>query len=63
MREIGFNKIGFNVLADTHNMSYALSLKNWQLDKEKSYKIWANNVSKYQGLNAVKITLLFIAAE
>ena len=34
MREIRFDKIGFNVLADTHNMRYALSLKNWQLDRE-----------------------------
>lgn len=35
MREIRFDKIGFNVLADTHNMRYALSLENWQLGKEK----------------------------
>lgn len=35
MREIRFDKIGFNVLADTHNMRYALSFKNWQLGKER----------------------------
>lgn len=35
MREIRFDKIGFNVLADTHNMCYAVSLKYWQLVKEK----------------------------
>lgn len=35
MREIRFDKIGFNVLADTHNVRYALTFKNWQLDKEK----------------------------
>ena len=38
MREIRFDKIGFNVLADTHDMCYALSLKNWQLDREKQDK-------------------------
>lgn len=35
MREIRFDKIGLNVLADAHNMRYALSLEDWQLDKEK----------------------------
>lgn len=34
MREIGFDEIGFNVLAYTHNMCYALSLQNWQLEKK-----------------------------
>lgn len=40
MREIRFDKIGFNVLADTHNMRYALSLQNWQLDKETEKKYY-----------------------
>lgn len=35
MREIGFDEIGFNVLAYTHNMCYALSLQNWQLEKKR----------------------------
>lgn len=35
MREIRFDKIGFNILADTHNMRYAPSLKNWQLNTQK----------------------------
>lgn len=35
MSKIRFDKIGFDVLADTHNMCYALCLKDWQLDKEE----------------------------
>lgn len=45
MREIGFDKIGFNVLADTHNMRYALSLKNWQLDRETEKNMSYKNTS------------------
>lgn len=35
MRKIRFDEIGFNVLANTHNMRYALSLKNWKLEKRR----------------------------
>lgn len=36
MREIGFDKIGFNILADTYNVCYAMCLKNWQLEKQST---------------------------
>lgn len=52
MREIRFDKIGFNVLADTHNMCNSLSLKTWQLNK-KTEEI---RVIK-QRTNAVCVTL------
>lgn len=35
LREIRLDEIGFDVLADTHNVRHALCLQNWQLDKEK----------------------------
>lgn len=35
VREIRFDKIGFNVLADAHNVRYAVSFENWQLDIEE----------------------------
>lgn len=35
MRKIRFDKIGFNVLADTHDVRYTLTFENWQLDKER----------------------------
>lgn len=35
VREIRLDKIGFDVLADTHDVCYALRLKNWQLDEDK----------------------------
>lgn len=38
VREIGLDKIGFDVLADTHNVCYALCLKNWQLDEDRGEK-------------------------
>lgn len=34
MREIRFDKIGFNVLANTNDVRYAVSFKNGQLDKD-----------------------------
>lgn len=60
MREIRLDEIGFDVLADTHNVCYALCLQNWQLDEEKEsvnlrtlLKFWLKE----------ECTLLFIAAE
>lgn len=38
VREIRLDKIGFDVLADTHDVCYALCLKNWQLDEDKGRK-------------------------
>lgn len=38
MREIRFDKIGFDILADTDNVCYALLLKNWQLDEGKAVR-------------------------
>lgn len=38
MREIGFDKIGFNVLADTNDVCYAVSLKSWQLEEDKTLR-------------------------
>lgn len=35
VREIGFDKIGFDILADTYNVGYTMRLKNWQLEKQK----------------------------
>lgn len=39
MREIRFDKIGFDILADTDNVCYALLLKNWQLHEGKGREI------------------------
>lgn len=36
--EIRLDKIGFDVLADTHDVCYSLCLKNWQLDEDKGEK-------------------------
>lgn len=55
MRKIRFDKIGFNVLADTHNMCYALSLKAWQLDNEKE----ENNMSY---TNVIKSCISFFVS-
>lgn len=33
MKEIRLDKIGFNILADTDNVGYALLLKDWQLQQ------------------------------
>lgn len=33
--EIRLDKIGFDVLADTHDVCDALCLKNWQLDERQ----------------------------
>lgn len=46
VREIRFDEIGFDVLADTHNMRYALSLKRWQLNKEEEEESYT--LQKYQ---------------
>lgn len=63
MREIRFDKIGFNVLADTHDVCDALCLKNGQLDEETKSDVSCRTLSM-TSTNAVnKITLLFIAAE
>lgn len=38
MKEIRLNKIGFNILADTDNVCYALLLKDWQLQQNKGWQ-------------------------
>lgn len=38
MKEIRLNKIGFNILADTDNVCYALLLKDWQLQQKKGWQ-------------------------
>lgn len=35
MKEIRLDKIGFNILADTDHMCYALLLKDWQLQQQR----------------------------
>lgn len=77
MKEIRLNKIGFNILADTDNVCYALLLKDWQLQQKKGWQpesVWEYIVgdldSEHRGGTAHRqtnkkqnITLLFIAAE
>lgn len=72
MKEIRLNKIGFNILADTDNVCYALLLKDWQLQQKKGWQpesVWEYMVGdldselKDKPTKKQTITLLFIAAE
>lgn len=47
MKEIRLNKIGFNILADTDNVCYALLLKDRQLQQKKGWQpesVWEYSV-------------------
>lgn len=55
VREIRLDKIGFDVLADTHDVCYALCLKNWQLDEDNGEKkVSHRTFLKHHWWNAVK---------
>lgn len=69
VKEIRLDKIGFDVLADTHNVRYALCLKNWQLDEDENKQKKTNKNEAQDFVEAALMkcckdfTLLFIAAE